>query len=196
MLILLKFRLPLQSQNHYAEASDFFMRHPQAEILLAWLKGHPGTFGFQEEGAGLHLVEIYSGKNRILRDVEIVRIEERPNTVNPNETYLVLLLEDGRQLALSPQGFAFAPDFINTGPLPLPNQVYCMQDFQDLFNKLKHLGSEDDRKAEALQLITVLISLVDGAKAVGLDLDREAEEVDKILVQLEKGTPLPPPHGS
>lgn len=170
------------------------MRHPQDEILRRWLRLRPGIFSSREEGEDLLLLELFSGKTRLIKADEIEAIEERPNTVNPAESYVALRFNSGRQLVLSAQGFAFPPDFSNTGPLPLPNQVYCMQDYQQLMNQLRHLAAEADRGRDSLTLIMVLIAVLDGAKAVGLDVDAETEAVDEILATLEKGGNLPPPH--
>jgi hypothetical protein len=162
--------------------------------ILTWLKSHPGIFTFRQEGEDLWLQESYSQKTLKIRAGEIERMEEKANATAPGETYLALLFDNGRQLALSLQGFAFPLDFVNTGPLPSPNPVYCLQDFNNLLNQLRHVGSEPERKGEAFNLILFLIALLDGAKAVGLDVDRETEEVDSILTELEKGHTLPPPH--
>lgn len=171
------------------------MRPPLWELLLRWLKSHPGVFAFQEEGEKLLLLESHSGKSLSLKSGDVDQLEERKNTILPAETYVLILLRNGQQLALSSHGFAFPPDFDNTGPMPLPSQVYCMEDFNELFKKLKHLASETERRQEALTLILLLIAILDGAKAVGLEVDRESQEVDDILEKLEKEQTLPSPHG-
>ncbi|HKX12494.1 MAG TPA: hypothetical protein VJP40_05030 [bacterium] len=170
------------------------MRHPQDEILRRWLKLKPGIFSYREEGENLLVLELFSGKSRWLKSGEIEAIEERPNSANPAETYVIILLNSGRQLVLSAQGFAFPPDFSNTGPLSLPNQVYCIQDYHQLMNQLRHVAAEGDRGRDALDIIMVLIALLDGARAVGLEVDAETQAVDEILGTLEKGQTLPPPH--
>ena len=164
--------------------------------MRRWLKLKPGVFAVREEGEDLLILELFSSKTRRLSSSEIEAIEERPNSVNPAESYVIVLLNSGRQLVLSAQGFAFPPDFSNTGPLPLPNQVYCMQDYHQLMNQLRHVAAEADRGRDALDMIMVLIALLDGAKAVGLDVDAETQAVEEILSTLEKGGTLPDPHGS
>ena len=162
--------------------------------MRRWLKQRPGIFSYREEGDDLVLLELFSAKTRRLKASEIQAIEERSNSLNPAETYVLLLLNSGAQLVLSAQGFAFPPDFSNTGPLPLPNQVYCMQDYHQLMNQLRHVAAEADRGRAALDIILVLIALLDGARAAGLEVDAEAQAVDEILSTLEKGSTLPPPH--
>ncbi len=170
------------------------MKHPQFAVVSQWLQRHPGIFQYREEAADLLLSENYSQKSLRIRASDLDRLEEKINAALPGETYLVMLFINGRQLVLSRQGFVFPPDLSNTGPIDLPSPVYCMQDFNNLFNRLRHLASEAERGREALGLIMVLIAILDGAKAVGLEVDAEAREVEKILSDLEKGHPTPPPH--
>ncbi|KAB2839903.1 hypothetical protein F9K50_06735, partial [bacterium] len=161
------------------------MRHPQFDILTRWLKTHPGPFSFREEGDDLVVLEAYSGKTLTLRGTSVQAVEERANNVQAGETYVIVLFASGRQVVFSAQGFAFPPDFSSTGPLTLPNQVYCMQDYHHLVNRLRHVAAEAERGREALEIIMVLIALLDGAKAVGLDVDAETQAVESILATLE-----------
>lgn len=162
--------------------------------ILQWLKTHPGIFNFHEEGGVLHLVENYSQKALSLAYAELADLEEKANSTSPHETYLVLRLHSGIQWVLASQGFVFPPDFRNTGPLTLPSQVYCMQDFNNLFHRLRHVAAESERGREALDLVLALIAILDGAKAIGLPTDAEAREIETILNSLEKGEPLTQPH--
>lgn len=164
--------------------------------IAHWISQHPGVFQHQFEGETLQLREINSGKTRSLSPRDIQHLEVKQNSLKPQEEYLILLLADGGQLVLAPQGFVFGPDFRNTGPLSLPSQVYCLQDFHQLFTQLSHVAAEPDRRREALDLILVLIAILDGARAVGLDVGLETRNVEKILVALERGDLLPHPHGA
>src|SRR5437764_8991384 len=69
------------------------------------------------DGKGARLLEPGTGKELRVRWGEIARIEERTSPLRA-APYLLLLLEDGRQVALADVGFAFAPGTANTGPLP------------------------------------------------------------------------------
>jgi hypothetical protein len=120
-----------------------------------------------------------------LKETQVCEVIERKNSLKPNENYLVLMMESGQQLVMAPQGFAFPPDFTNTGPLPLPSQVYCTRDYQDLFEKLKWVSGEAERRREALDLVMTLIALLDGARGAGLEVDQETRAVEAILKQLE-----------
>jgi len=170
------------------------MRNPKLEILLRWLQKNPGLFSIREEGGDLEVLELYSGKGLKVGGSTVSAVEERNNSANPAETYVILLFDSGRQVVFSKQGLAFPPDFSNTGELSLPNQVYCFQDFKNLMNQLRHVAAEADRSREALQIIMVLIALLDGARAVGLAVDAETQAVEEILAKLESGETLPPPH--
>jgi hypothetical protein len=158
------------------------------EIIKNWCQTHPGIFSLREDGRALTLQELYAQKDLTLKENQIQSVVHKQNTLKPNEDYLVLLLESGQQLVLAPQGFVFPPDFTNTGPLPLPSQVYCFRDYQDLYEKLKWVAAEPDRRREALDLIMILIALLDGARKVGMEVDQETQAVEAILNQLEATT--------
>lgn len=171
------------------------MKYPLLEKINNWIQAHPGIFQIRNEKEGLWVLENYSQKSRLLPGAEIQEVASRPNPLNPGESYLIVLFNSGQQLVLSQQGFVFPPDFTHTGPIPLPSQVYCMQDFQNLFGKLQHLAAEPDRGRESLELVMILIAILDGARAAGLEVTTEAREVDRILSNLEQGQALPDPHG-
>jgi hypothetical protein len=162
-------------------------------ILKHWLERHPGIFAWEERGGAFDLVEIYSGKSRRLSPADVDEVWERPNKVEPGQSYVILLLRNGSQRVVSRQGFAFAPSFVNTGPLELPAPVLCMRDHARLSEQLRHVPAA--RQRDALDLIMTLIALLDGAAAVGLDVDSEARRVDAILARVEKGEPADPTHG-
>jgi hypothetical protein len=163
-------------------------------LLLRWLERHPGIFAHQDrDGTAVELVEIYSGKARTIASDEIQNIWERPNAVEPGQTYVIVLLASGAQLVLATQGFAFAPNFVNTGPLELPAPVLCMRDYDTLMEQLRHLTP--DRGKQALELIMACIALLDGATAVGLDVGRETQRVESLLARVERGEAPDPTHG-
>ena len=164
------------------------MISPHDTTIRKWLLQHPRVFAFQEEGTKWHLLEIGSGKQLPLTPGAIEALESRVDT-ETGASYLVLMLENGAQLVLSQQGFAFSPDFQNTGPMELPVAVFCLGDFHQLYAKLKHLVDDHpDQPRQALDLVMLLIALLDGARKVGLDVDAETRRVDKILEALESGT--------
>jgi hypothetical protein len=146
------------------------------------------VFAFQEDGNQWHLLEIGSGKQLALTPGAIEAVESRVDS-ETNASYLVLMLESGAQLVLSRQGFAFSPDFQNTGPMELPVTVFCLADFHQLYAKLRHLVDDHpEEPRQALDLVMLLIALLDGGRNVGLDVESETRRVEKILEGLESGT--------
>jgi hypothetical protein len=79
------------------------------------------------DGKGARLLEPRTGKELHIRWGEIARVEQRVSPLRP-APYLVLLLEDGRQVALADVGFAFAPSTVHTGPLPDLPATFCFAD--------------------------------------------------------------------
>lgn len=153
--------------------------------IRAWIRARPGLFALREEGRSFVIQELYSKKELSFGPGDIAGAQLEANRLKPDEDYLLLTLDSGTPLALSPQGFAFAPNFSSTGPMPLPSQVYCLQDFHSLLHKLENLTVQGEQRRDALDLLMVLIAILDGAKAVGLDVAAEEQEVERQLVRLE-----------
>lgn len=152
------------------------------ETLRRWLQANPGIFAHHEESEAMEFADIATAKIRRVVWSDVDAIELGQNRAS-NESYVILLLRSGAQLVLCPQGFAFAPDFRNTGPLPLPTSVFCLRDYEAILAQLQHI--DPDRKKEALELVMVLIALLDGASAVGLNVESEARAVDALLRRIE-----------
>src|SRR5262252_8020542 len=95
--------------------------------LRAWVETHRHVVLFDEESSSL--IDLTSGKTIRLPWQDIRAFEEK---VHPEtkDNYLVLLLENGTQIALvDPGGIAFAPSTENTGPLSDLPPVVCLKDF-------------------------------------------------------------------
>ena len=165
------------------------MNSDQEKTLRQWLLGNARLFATQDEGRVLHLMELSSGKQIRLDLGSVEGMEAKADGVT-GASYLVLLLENGHQLVLCQQGFAFAPDFRSTGPLELPTAVFCMTDFKNFYDQLKHNAIEhpEDRRKSA-DMVMLLISLLEGARNVGMDVDAESDRVERILEAIEKETP-------
>ena len=163
------------------------MISPHQTTIRTWLLQHPRVFAFQEDGSQWHILELGSGKQLALNPGAIEAVESRVDS-DTSASYLALMLESGAQLVLSQQGFAFSPDFQNTGPMELPVAVFCLADFHQLYAKLNHLVDDHPEESrQALDLVMLLIALLDGARNVGLDVERETRRVEKILEALESG---------
>jgi hypothetical protein len=137
-----------------------------------------------EDPHGARLYEPGSNKELAVIWDELDQVEEKKNAQR-SAPYLLLVFQDGRQLALADVGFAFAPSTVNTGPLPDLPPVLCFRDFRQLTSGACGLLSEKDREREALAAVMVCIALLDGARAVGLAVDREEPQLEGLLRQLE-----------
>jgi len=138
-----------------------------------------------DDGKGARLLEPGSGKELRLEWDQLSQVEEKSSALRASP-YLMLAFHDGRQVALADVGFAFAPSTVNTGPLPDLPQVLCLRDFRHLTEGVEALLAEEGREKEALGAILVAIALLDGARAVGLDVSREERRLDALLHELER----------
>src|SRR5258708_5132167 len=138
-----------------------------------------------EEGEGARLCERGSGKELRLRWDELAEVQEKQSALRSGP-YLVLAFHDGRQVALADVGFAFAPSTVNTGPLPELPETFCFKDFRHLSQGVETLLQEEGREKEALGGILLCIALLDGARAVGLEVSREERRLDALLRLLEQ----------
>src|SRR3989442_7139775 len=137
------------------------------------------------DGKGARLLEPGTGKELRIRWGEIARVEERLSPLRP-APYLVLLYEDGRQVALADVGFAFAPSTVHTGSLPDLPATFCFADFRHLSQGIESLLSQKGREKEALGAILMSIALLDGARAAGLEVGREERRLEDLLRALEE----------
>ncbi|MDP7040520.1 MAG: hypothetical protein QGI45_15285 [Myxococcota bacterium] len=155
--------------------------------IKTWLGKNQGIFAFEEEGSELVLMEIATAKFLTLNENNIAALEEKKNSELIGQTYIIILFEQGSQLVLSQQGFAFAPDFSNTGPIPVPSQVFCLQDIYHFLNNLQVVMEDENRRKEALEITMLLIALLDGARQVGIEMGKEEQQVDTMLKKIEAG---------
>jgi hypothetical protein len=58
-----------------------------------------------------------------------------------------------------------------------------MGDYEAMVAQVR--SADEGHRAEALQLVMALIALLDGARAVGLDVGREEREVNALLERLD-----------
>lgn len=143
-----------------------------------------------DEDASL-LLDLASGKTLAVPDSSIQSIEERTDnkTARP---YLALLLEDGRALALTEAGLAFAPAFTNTGVLEELPVAVCWNDLHTLVQQLKHElygHPEVGPGAATVRVLMCCLAIVDGARAAGFEVGREEQELEWHLKELERRAP-------
>jgi hypothetical protein len=152
-----------------------------------WVEGHRSAVLYNEENSVL--LDIASGKSTTLPWRDLKAFEERihPET---KDRYLVLLFENGNQIALvDPGGVAFAPSTENTGALTALPPVVCLKDFFTLKGRLDHYlydHPDEPPPKETLDLVMICIATLDGARAVGFDVSDLEAELEKSLREIER----------
>jgi hypothetical protein len=154
-----------------------------------WIGRHKHAVLYDEETSTL--LDVASGKsvNLLWRDMTALEEKLHPET---NDTYLVLLFENGKQIALvDPGGVAFAPSTVNSGPVQDLPPVVCLRDFYTLKQRVDHHLYDHPNEPpprECLDLIMICIATLDGARAVGFDVSDLEGELEKSLHEVERRT--------
>jgi hypothetical protein len=154
-----------------------------------WIEQHKHAVLYDEESSVL--LDVASGKSTTVpwRNVKAFDEKIHPET---KDTYLVLLFENGNQLALvDPGGVAFAPSVANTGPVRDLPPVVCLKDFHTLKQRIDHYLYEhrdEPPPKEVLDLVMICIATLDGARAVGFDVGNLEGELEKSLNEIERRT--------
>lgn len=166
------------------------MNVEQAKVRVAeWVQKHRHAVLY--DGESSTLLDVASGKSIHLPWREFKAFEEK---VHPEtkDNYLILLFENGNQIALTdPGGVAFAPLQANSGPLRDLPRVVCLKDFHTLEQRIDHYlhdHRDEPPPKECLDLVMICIAILDGARAVGFDVGELEEELDKSLRELEQRT--------
>jgi hypothetical protein len=137
------------------------------------------------------ILDVASGKSLRPGWNDLTAFEEK---VHPEtgETYLVLLFDNGAQLALvDPGGVAFAPSAENSGAVENLPPVVCLRDFLTLKQRIDHYlhdHPEDPPPRECLNMVMLCIATLDGARAVGFDIGDLEGELEKSLGEIERRT--------
>ncbi|MHB8877043.1 MAG: hypothetical protein ACYC8T_25385 [Myxococcaceae bacterium] len=150
----------------------------------------PGSAVLFDE-TGPSLLDVPSGKVLPLPLSSLRGVEEKQDA-QTGKLYLRLEFGDGRQLALTAAGVAFAALFANTGPLPELPPAVCWSDFSSLLGKLKHeLYGHPDREPtrDTAKLLLCCIAVLDGARAAGFEVGPEEQDLEANLRELEKRAP-------
>lgn len=155
-----------------------------ADTIASWLKKNPFTLRSRREGDWFTLIEPATGKQISFDAKAVARHRLTPHPQGLGD-YLNLVFDNGIEIVLCHAGIAFSPSFASTGPLPDAPPVACMTDYSTLLRNLQDIGADPQRKAEALLLFNVLISILDGAKAIGMDVGSEEEELERMLSGFE-----------
>jgi len=153
----------------------------------SWSEKHPGVFQLAEAPGGMQLTEIATGKSLLLAAESVGDIQALANTQTGRE-YLVVQRQDRGPLALADAGFVFNLDMRSSGPLHGAPPVMSFRDFRRLYEHLRHLVEQPAPGREALDLMTILIAALDGARAAGLPIEVEEGELEAVLRRLEAGS--------
>ena len=162
----------------------------QAKLkVIDWTDRHRHAVLYDPESA--ILLDIASGKKVALSWREVKAFEEKihPET---NDSYLVVLFENGNQLALvDTGGVAFAPVTENTGALHGLPPVVCLKDFHTLKQRIDHYlydHPDDPPPREVLDLVMTCLATLDGARAIGFDVGDLEGDLEKSLNEIERRT--------
>jgi hypothetical protein len=157
--------------------------------VAAWVETHRHAVLYDEENASL--MDVASGKT-IRLPWQILKTFEEKVHPETKDSYLVLLFDNGNQVALvDPGGIAFAPSTENTGPLRDLPPVVCLKDFFTLKGRLDHYlydHPDEPPPKEALDLVMICIATLDGARAVGFEVGDLEGELEKSLKEIEGRT--------
>jgi hypothetical protein len=158
-------------------------------MVAAWVDAHRHAVLYDGENSSL--MDVASGKTIRLPWQELNAFEEK---VHPEtkDSYLVLLFDNGNQIALvDPGGIAFPPSLENTGPLRDLPPVVCLKDFFTLKSRLDHYlydHPDEPPPKETLDLVMICIATLDGARTVGFDIADLEGELEKSLKEIERRT--------
>ena len=164
------------------------MEQARARVRI-WADGHRQAVLYDDDSSVL--LDVTSGKRLKIAWAALAGYEEK---VHPEsqEPYLVLLFDDGTQLALvAPGGVAFAPSTVNSGPVENLPAVVCLRDFLTLKQRVDHFlydHPDEPPPRECLNLIMICIATLDGARAVGFDVGDLEAQLEESLKEVERRT--------
>ncbi len=157
--------------------------------VRVWCEAHKQAVLYDEQSATV--LDVASGKSTRLPWRDLTDFEEKihPET---KDSYLVLLWENGKQIALvDPGGVAFAPSTENTGVLQDLPPVVCLKDYFTLKSRVDHFlfdHRDDAPPKECLDLVMICIATLDGARAVGFDIGDLERDLEKSIAEIERRT--------
>ncbi len=156
--------------------------------MTAWLAANPLTFTHRVDGHALTLLERATGKTRVLSGDDVEEMHTKANRIT-GAPYYILVLAGGAQLAVTDVGFCFAPSFVASGEIPNAPDVVSFGDFRKLHGEAAAAAEDPGRRRDALDLMMLLISILDGGRAVGFDVGPEEAMLERVLARLEGGGP-------
>jgi hypothetical protein len=137
------------------------------------------------------LLDVASGKAIEVPWARASAFDEKTHP-ETGDRYLVFGFDNDLQIALvDPGGVAFAPSTVNSGPVEDLPPVVCLRDFATLKRRVDHYLYEhpdEPPPRESLNLIMICIAILDGARAVGFDVNDLEGELEKSLNEVERRT--------
>ena len=162
-------------------------RQDARQLVRRWSEAHQSVVVYDDESAILRDVTSGKGVKLWWRDVNAFEEKRHPET---HDTYVVLLFENGMQLALvDPGGVAFAPIFDNSGRVEQLPAIVCLRDFFTLKQRVDHYlhdHRDEEPPRECLDLVMSCIAILDGARGVGFDVGDLESELEITLSELER----------
>jgi len=162
-------------------------RQDARQLVRRWSEAHQSVVVYDDESAILRDVTSGKGVKLWWRDVNAFEEKRHPET---HDTYVVLLFENGMQLALvDPGGVAFAPIFDNSGRVEQLPAIVCLRDFFTLKQRIDHYlhdHRDEEPPRESLDLVMSCIAILDGARGVGFDVGDLESELEITLSELER----------
>ena len=159
------------------------------EKVRLWAAAHGHALLYDDESSVL--LDVASQKRLKLSWRDVTGFEEKTHP-ETGDRYLVLLFENGKQIALvDPGGVAFAPSTENSGAARNLPAVVCLRDFSTLKQRIDHYlydHPDDPPPRECLDLIMICIATLDGARAVGFDVGDLEAELERALNEVERRT--------
>ncbi len=150
---------------------------------------HPSAVLY--DGAGSLLLDVAAAKALPLDWSRVVSVDERRDRTT-GRPYLVLVRDDGVQVALADAGIAFAPGTASTGPVPDLPDVVCLRDLASAEARLRHHLLDHPGEpvtGSHLALFLFCLAAVDGARAVGFDVGPEERRLERLLGEMEARRP-------
>lgn len=160
-------------------------RTAQRALVERFARDRPGSV--LHDAASSTLLDVASGKVLPLDWTSVAAVEERLDQ-GTRRPYLAIRRDDGTEFALTEAGLAFAPVTAATGPLEGLPPAVCLRDLAGAEARLAHFlldhpGEPPSREHVALFLFC--LAVVDGARAVGLEVSAEERRLERMLGELE-----------
>ena len=160
-------------------------RSAQRALVERFAREHPGSV--LHDAASSTLLDVASGKALPLDWRGVAAVEERLDQ-GTRRPYLAIRRDDGTEFALSDAGIAFAPATAATGPLEGLPRAVCLRDLAAAEARLAHFLLDhpgEPASREHVSLFLFCLAVVDGARAIGLEVSAEERRLERMLGELE-----------